>query len=234
MISDKLKQQIKMHALCNKPKECCGFIVLNDNNEQEILKCDNIADEPTHYVKISPRDYLFAKSIGNIVYFYHSHKDKARMSEFDKIQQQFNGLNYLIYNIETDEFIEVDKNQKYNKYFNLDFELGVQDCFTLIQNFYKNELKIFVNNFLPDRKDNWWKTEDNYILKYLKDSPFYITVESPVNNDLIILDYGDKRWHFGIYLDGFILHHPRGSKSLLEEYNQKYKSLTKYVLRVRP
>ena len=50
-------------------------------------------------------------------------------------------------------------------------------------------------------------------------------------NDIIVLDYGKNRFHFGIYLENdLILHHSRNKKSIIEEFS-KYKSITPYVLR---
>lgn len=234
MIEEKIKKDIKLHALIDSPRECCGFIVYNaEKQRQEIFRCRNIASNSIDFVQIDSREYLFAKEVGEILYFYHSHKTKPKLSDFDSQQKEFNELNYIVYVIETDEFVGIDKQSKYIKYTNIPFKIGKSDCYNLVQDFYKNELNIVLPNIFPDRKQNWLKESKDFIKENIKNSNFFIVGDRSLNKfDLIVMDFSNNQWHFGVYLDdNLILHHNFKKKSSIDNYDENYKKITKYVLR---
>ncbi|MGK3946959.1 hypothetical protein ABK046_52405, partial [Streptomyces caeruleatus] len=77
-----------------------------------------------------------------------------------------------------------------------------------------NEFRIKINNYLPDRTEGWWKTSGDLVEKY-KDLNHFYEVPEPQNHDIIIIELNRNQFHFGIYLDEQILHHPRGKKSVI-------------------
>lgn len=234
ILTEKIKQDIKTHALVDKPRECCGFVLYNEGKDRfETFKCKNIANNPVNFVEVDSREYLLAKDLGDIIYFYHSHRDKNKLSAIDEKERLFNQLDYLIYDINSDEFIVNKKETRFNSYLGRKFKIGKTDCYNLIVDFYREELKIVIPNILPERKTNWFKDSKNYILENLNKTNFVIMGDKSLKqNDLIVMDYGNFRWHFAIYLgDGLILHHPRNSESQIEEYKENLKQITKYILR---
>lgn len=233
-IDNKIKEQIKMHSLIDKPRECCGFIFWNEGkNRQEIYKCKNIAENPVNFVEVDSREYLLVKEQGEIICFYHSHNKKDKLSAVDESEQKFNNLNYLVYDIQSDSFLWNRKQNKFNSYVNRKFKIGKSDCFNLVCDFYLKELKINILDPIPNRVKDWYKNPKNYILDNINKTNFYIVADKSIKlYDIIVMDYGDSRWHFGIYLDdGLILHHPNGELSKIEEFKESYKKLVKYILR---
>ena len=59
----KIEKLLITHANINKEKECCGFIVLDNINEQIIVPCQNIYESPETGFKICPHEFLKIKKI---------------------------------------------------------------------------------------------------------------------------------------------------------------------------
>ena len=101
MISEKVKQKIKLHAESTSPKECCGFIF-----NEEIFECKNYSENPNHHFSISPRDYLKASSLGKFTAVYHSHpQGDARFSPYDLHVSQNMNLDFVLYHNSTNKFL---------------------------------------------------------------------------------------------------------------------------------
>jgi proteasome lid subunit RPN8/RPN11 len=102
-----IKKDIELHSLEENPHECCGIITLMDN-KYELTRCNNEAENKKSSFRISAKDYLLAKKLGDIVAYYHSHagKDDAEFSDMDKKNSEGHKLPLLLYNIESKELIE--------------------------------------------------------------------------------------------------------------------------------
>lgn len=232
MLSEIIKKRIKTHSQRESPRECCGFIILNHDNQLDSIEVKNCHENPYKYVSVNPRDYLNVEQLGEIKAFYHSHVIRESFSEVDKKNSIFNEMPYILYCIESDSFDVFFENSIKSKYCNIDFEWGKNDCFNLIINYYWNEFRIKIENHLPNRTESWWKNAGDLVAKYKEFYGFYEVIE-PENHDLIVFETNRNQFHFGIYLEGEILHHPRAKKSLIESYNDKMQLKTKYILRNR-
>lgn len=231
MLTKLIKERIKIHAQRESPKECCGFIIFNHDGLLESIEVKNGHEDPYHNVLVNPKDYLNVDFLGEIKAFYHSHLGREKLSEVDKQASLFNEIPYVVYCLEKDSF-ETFIPKEANKYVGRDFEWNKTDCFNLIIDYYWNEFRIKINNYLPDRTEGWWKTSGNLVEKY-KDLNGFYEVPEPEDYDIIILELNRNQFHFGIYIDGQILHHPRGKKSLMQEYGDKMINKTRYILRNR-
>lgn len=231
-LPDRIKNDIKYHALEEEPKECCGFLIFSlMTNRLEIVKCKNIAENPFIHAKPHKNDYLSADYSGEIKAFYHSHYKREDFSEYDKQKCEFNELPYILYCVNTGEISFLNPEGVKNKYIDLEFIWGQQDCFSLIRNYYKNELNIEIKDYVLDRQEDWWKNGENVVEKYKEENHFYEVMEKEPN-DLIIFEFNKNQFHFAIYLgDNNIIHHPRGKKSIIEPLNEKLGNKIKYVLR---
>ena len=79
------KEKAKQHAIKEAPKESCGIVV-----ENVYYACNNISDTPEDNFAIHPKDFLKARSKGELQYIVHSHPEGGDASELDKklVQQQ--------------------------------------------------------------------------------------------------------------------------------------------------
>jgi len=225
-------EHIKKHALSNPIEEVCGLIINKDNNFIA-LKCRNISQEKNKNFTIDCFDYLEASDNGKIVGCYHSHiNDEKKLTNFDRLNAINHNINYISYNINHDIFDEFDP--KIGSYELIDFigknfNIENQNCYTLIQKFYKDQFNINLPNFKINK--NWYK-EDPYIIqtqinrilnKILKQT------ELPKYGDIIIFKYIENYEpnHFGIYLNNKeFLHHPQDKNSTIELFNDFYTKRT--------
>jgi len=104
-IKNEILDEIKKYCLSNFSEESCGFIVEN-NNELKFIPVENRHFDKSKYFAISPKDYLKIKQEYAILYLFHSHLSNSFFSELDILHQKYHNIDMLIYNINTDEFIE--------------------------------------------------------------------------------------------------------------------------------
>jgi len=142
-----LLDEIKAIFSQEKGQESCGLIVFN-NNSFQFINCRNIAQDKINNFSIDPLDYLKASRLGTIHSCVHSHIKDLSFSIQDVNNSFNNNLNYLLYNVKRDKFyfFDVLKYKSYEKYLNLNFKLGENDCANLICNFYKQHLNIEIPN----------------------------------------------------------------------------------------
>lgn len=226
MLSYQTKQKIKQLALQTN-NEVCGAIVNNN-----VYPCQNISINPEKNFIISPLDYLKINKIGKINYIYHSHNQNPTFSEFDEINLHNLKLRGFLYCKETDSFNYFFPESYQNTYVGRPFEIGISDCYSLVYDYYKNELNIK----LPEikRADGWYKKTPNIVNENIPPSFIKIKLEEGKKNDIVIFDLLDNNvpCHFGIYLENdLILHHQRNKLSTIELMPPERKKRVAYLLK---
>lgn len=229
LLTEQVKCDIKSHAKQEAPRECCGFIL----NEQRIYKAKNISTEIGKF-SVNPEDFLSASKLGDILAVYHSHpkEEESRFSEYDKFNSVLHNYIYILYSLRDNSFSRFDPSaSNFNEYIGKTFKIGESDCYTLMRDFYKNELGISLNNY--HRDTNW----QSYLDK-LFDSNFekegFIEVSDLRQYDCILTKSRKNinSNHIAIYLGGgLILHQPPNSYSRIEEYTDKHKKITNKIIR---
>lgn len=228
MIDNKIKQQIKQLAL-QTDNEICGVIINNN-----VYPCQNISVNPQKNFTISPLDYLKINKIkdNKIDYIYHSHNQNSTFSEFDKINLYNLKLRGFLYSKKSDSFSYFFPESYQNKYVGRLFEIGISDCYSLICDYYQNELNIELPKI--KRADGWHKKTPNIINENIPSSFIRIKLEESKKNDIIVFDLLNNNipCHFGIYLENdLILHHPRNKLSTIELMSSERKKKIAYLLK---
>lgn len=242
MILPTTKLQIKEHALQNPLEECCGFVFENGDT----YRSPNFADNKSNRFAISSLAYIKAAQIGKIYAIYHSHiGHNYNFSEFDKLNADNHKFNYLVYSIKSDAFNFYPHNSSINKYAGVDFEIGKNDCYSLVKDYWKAELnfEIVDNGMADDRKDDWLQKNPRIfedIFELNKDRLVRIKInkiEDLQSGDIILFNYFKPKWtvhHLGIYLgnDTFI-HHPRRKFSVIEVLDDLYLNWVDSIIRIK-
>lgn len=230
---DKLNRGV----LGNYPNESCGFILKDDT----IVFCMNVVDNPEKAFKINPVDYI--KFSGQIKYIFHSHCVDARAGKpldprtpslADMKGQQVTGIPWLIFATEgwvVSDPITLPRTPS-NNYLDRPFIWFINDCYTLVQDYYKFELGIelkpyVLHDYTSVRKSD--KVFDEFIEDYgFKETSDMSNLE---NGDLFIIDNsGFTENHLAIYHEGFLLHQGLLScKEPLESYMNQIKRRLIYV-----
>lgn len=247
-LTKNLTLQISQHATTCYPKECCGVITNGVYHP-----CDNIAFDPYNHFEIDPVAYL---DFGEIEAIVHSHPNgTGEPSEMDKIQMGLHGVDWLICGVGkdllTDDFyFDVKIHQAKAHHAPLlgrEYVHGVQDCYTLVQDYFKRELKIDLPNF--KRIDDWWEDENHeplYENNFAKAG--FEVVDDLQPHDVILCRVG-RTFHVNHALifigngkltsentpdcvgDSLVLHHPHGALSRREIYGESLQKRMALIVR---
>jgi proteasome lid subunit RPN8/RPN11 len=139
------KEFVKMEALKDPSRECCGLILEKESGTVAI-PCENVSPNPEAHFIISPLDVMELSKSGKLIGFYHSHvmDEEFKLSKYDRLVSQRLMLDSVIYSVTNDRFIHHKPNKHKPDYINRPFIIGLYDCFTLTQDYYKYELNIHI------------------------------------------------------------------------------------------
>lgn len=242
-LSTRVKKAIAAHAAECYPAECCGLIV-----NREYLPCRNIASNKEQF-EIHHEDLARAEDMGEIMAYVHSHPDgSCHASQADLVQLEHHGEPWVICAYPDIDFAVYKPSGYQAPLVGRDYFHGLQDCYTIVRDFYSRELDIIIPDF--ERTDRWWedKNAKSLYLDGYKDAGFY-EVDKPQYGDVLICRVGRTEHpnHAVIWLgdnaelksekteacigSALILHHPHGRKSTREIYGQQWLEQTVKVVR---
>ena len=247
------KRLIHAHAKICYPAECCGLII-----DGQYYPCDNVTPNPTEHFEIDPIDMFEMGEKGQIQAIVHSHPDgNAEPSEVDRVQMGIHGIDWVIcafgYHADGKEYFDV-KCHKPKAYqaplLGREYHHGVQDCYSLVQDYYSRELDITLPSFA--RSDDWWENPNHeplYENNFTKAGFIKVQDKNDLQKHDVILCRVGRTHHVNhalIYVgDGklksettpdcvgnaLILHHPHGSLSVREIYGKGWADRTAMVVR---
>ena len=245
MLTEDIKNIIKSHALEKAPEECCGLIFKNDG-KLKAFKCKNDSEHPLTTFSIDPLDYLRCAHEGKIIATYHSHKNNDAFSYLDRENSCNHHLNYVMYNIKSNSFHEYDYKQNKVFYLNKFFNIGKNDCFTLVRNYLQKNLYIDLPpHVLSAYNKGALKKDLQKAIELIEEvsfeydeKQFYKTYPKNktdlVKNDIVVLGSRNKPMHLGVYLGNeLILHHPRNKYVTTEQINERFFKRLLYVYRIK-
>lgn len=220
ILTKEIKDKIREYAIKNKPYEICGLII-QVNDLLEMFPCKNISFHKEDSCMLNPLDYIVASTKGKIIAYVHSHKSKHL-----SILDNFNAFNHniisVVYSYEEDEFYIILP--ELESYLNIAFEIGKNDCFELVRNYFYKKFTIDIGDFTRD--ENWYKINPNSIIDEYENRGF-IKINTYNNiqiNDVIVFNIDNIPSHMAIYLgNDLILHHPRKNRSEICEIGESLK-----------
>lgn len=227
MIAEHLKQQMKQHALNEAPLEACGVVF-----KGEYFPTRNIADSGEFKCHM---DDVPTDDIDELEWVFHSHTNgNNSFSASDITHCNVCGVPYVLYSTASDEFLYLQPVEDIPEYVGRVYVAGIQDCYSLVQDYYKKEYSITLPDV--DRWECWWKDGVNLIANNVwEDMGFHILQNKKEikQGDVIVMQSGSKYPdHLAIYLgDEKILHHCYNRLSNIELYSGMWLKNTVYVLR---
>lgn len=233
MENTKVKSAILAHAKQEFPRECCGVIVIFKGREKYI-PCTNTSEEPLESFRIHEEDYAMAEDMfGEISKIVHSHPiTNAHPSEPDLVSIEHSGIPWIIVNPVTEQFTETLPSGYKAPLIGRVFAFGVLDCFSLIRDYYKEELNIELKD--GTRSDGFWERgQDLYTERFEEWGFRKIPLADIKPNDILIMTNGTSvPIHGAVYLgDGIMLHHVQGRLSSKEVFGGYWLHNLAYVLR---
>lgn len=238
ILTEELKIKIKEHALLDKNSEACGLILMCHKTKKPIIfNCRNDAPDKKRYFSLNPHDYLSAKNRGLVTAYYHSHPSgNPTISEFDKINAENHKLKCIVYSLFTNIFNEYSPQNYRFKYIGRKFEIGKNDCYSLVKDYFKHELNINLGEY--HRQEGWIKFTPN-IFEDNGDIQNFDKIQNLnecQKNDILLFKFYNHKFptHCCVLLENkIILNHDRNQYSCIEKISDYYKSKFMYGLRYK-
>ena len=222
-------KEILEHLISVYPEEGCG-ILINKRGKIVWMSCENTAIKPEEDFVISAKDYIRASLLGDIHAIVHSHPGvSCEPSESDIKTSDFLGIPYIIYSLPSMEKYEYTPKNIRNKLLGRDYEFGQSDCYSLVRDYYKQELDLTLPTILFE--DAWWDKGLNYFDDLFQNFGF-VEVEKPQEHDGIIFSvFCNVPNHCGVYLgEDLFLHHAVNRLSCRESIHSGWgQHIVRYV-----
>lgn len=234
MVGAEILHDIALHAGQCQPAECCGLIVAI-NEELGYWPCRNVA-AITGQFQIHAEDWAEAEDIGAIKAVVHSHVNRpAEPSQPDLIGCEQSGLPWIIFSWPSAAYRIIQPNGYQLPLLGREFHWGLTDCFTLVRDYYRQNLNITLDSPPGGYPQEFWKKGQKFYSRF--EEWGFIEVphdEPPQVNDifLMLIRSDDEPNHAGIYLgDGIMLHHLEHRLSERVPYGGFWQKTTRYVVR---
>jgi cell wall-associated NlpC family hydrolase len=221
-MNEEILQEIRTHAAAEfeaTGRECCGLIIVQ-SGRWRYIPCTNQHQGKSNF-RISVIEQGMARMKGELVMVVHSHPFAAPdPTEADLTSCEESGVPWLIMNHPNGNYLVVEPSGYSAPLVGRQFCHGVNDCYTLIRDYYKREL----GTQLPDfhREDHWWGHGQNLYLDGYASAGFKKIEDGSLNkHDVLLLQLRSPvPNHSAIYLgDGKILHHLFGRLSTIEAFD---------------
>lgn len=231
------KDQKRIIEICeNKPnQEVCGFIKVV-GAELVIVECENIAEDKENNFQFSVQDSIFAQD-KDVVGIFHSHTDcDQALSTFSHADidaaEEFQKPLYL-YVLKTKKWLNYTPNGYSRDLIGRQFIRGINDCYTELRDYYRQELKINLRDYI--RYEEVFEGKNDYIMENIWKEGFITQPNTSVihkNDILVFRRYGAYPRHLGVFVgNGRFLHQPAINLSCVEILSGFWQSNLKYVLR---
>jgi len=228
-MNTKVLEDIFEHAKSCYPKECCGLIVMIKRRHR-YKPCRNITNNKGSFV-IHPEDYADAEDSGDVLKVVHSHcNQNAKPSQADLVGCEKSGIPWVIVSWPTKQVREFKPTGYEAPLIGREFIHGTIDCYSLIRDYYKQELGIELLDFV--RPDNWWHKKGNLYLENFGKAGF-VETDQLEKHAVILMQIGSPvPNHAAIHLgDNIILHHVQKRLSCREVYGGYWKKNTWAILK---
>ena len=227
-----LLEAVRKHAREAHPNESCGVVVVQ-KGRRRYIPCRNVSATPKEAFEVHPEDYAAAEDKGEVVLIVHSHPDsKNAEPSLDDIQG-CNAVNvpWLIVNFPGEDWRVIQPLVGTQPLVGREFIFGVQDCYSIVRDWYKQVKDIELKDF--PRQDKFWERGENLYLNHLPETGFRRVYGEPQVGDVLLMQVGaDLPNHGAIYLgEDIILHHMHGRLSSREIYGGYWKKHTTHIMR---
>lgn len=225
------REDAEAHALREAPREACGVVVII-NGRQRYRPCRNMATEAGAEFVMDPFDRMAAEDAGEVVAVVHSHPGAtSEPSEPDLAGCAADCVPWHIVGLPALDWREITPPGWQAPLVGREFEYGLTDCYTLIRDWYRQELGILLPDF-PRREGDFLAGRSLYENGFPL-AGFAECRTAPQRGDILLMRLGAPvPDHGAVYLgDDTILHHLQDRLSSRDSWDGFLRSRTVKVLR---
>lgn len=190
------------------PKEACGVVVMQ-GKKTKFIPCKNNHHHPTEDFECSIQVADLEDDGYEIIAVFHSHTNgNTSLTESDKAWMNSSQLPYILVCLPQESFTYGIPDSEDKPFKGRFYVAGVQDCYTLVRDYYKAEYGTLLKDFY--RNDKWWDNDlDVLNTDNFKDAGFgEVSLEEILPGDVVVMQFGKCNDHLAIYTgNSKILHH---------------------------
>lgn len=228
---DKILPEAIAHAKQLFPSESCGVVILVKRKLQ-YFACRNISQVDEQFI-LHPEDFFEAERKGEIIAIVHSHpKTNPEPSQADQIGIERSALPWVIVNPNTEQHTVNYPCGFVSPLIGREFAHGVSDCYSLIRDYYSEQLRIEMPDFY--RQPRWWLKGENFYRDKFEVCGFIgVPIETLQEHDVVIMRMASPvDNHGGIYVgNNLLLQHIEGKLSSKDVYGGFWRKVTTMLLR---
>lgn len=225
------KQAFEAYANAYAPLEACGLLIIKEG-EESFFPAKNIALDKRHNFIIAPEDFAEAETQGEIIGIIHSHVLGApKPSQADLVSCETHGVPWYLYSVEREQWHSFKPSGYKAPLVGREFKFGVLDCFTLVRDYYKQELSMYLPDYERWDEGAFKRGESLYEMHMEKWG--FKPVKDLQKNDIILMQIGyNVPSHAAIYLgNNWMLHHLRNRLSSRDLFGGIYLKSAKLFCR---
>lgn len=222
--------QLIEHGKSTLPNEACGLVIVF-KGRQKYIPCRNLASGDDFF--LDPEDQAKAEDLGEIIGVLHTHVNyTSRPSEADIVGCNASKVPWLIYSFLDQTHTVLNPERHRPPLVGRVWYHGVQDCYTLLQDYYAQELNITLRDY-PRQLEWWYKGDNLYEENFAKEGFQVVTDNSLQKHDILLMYNGAPVLnHAGIYVgDDQFLHHVPNRLSSRDVYGGYWRGITRYAIR---
>lgn len=234
---------VRAHGLEEFPREACGLIVSQTNIRENTvhhsyLRCRNIGDEQGQFL-MHPEDFVRAEMQGEIAALVHTHPNMPPLpSQADRAACRVSNLPWLIVGVPSFEerWLKPDECTAEVPYLEREYAFGAQDCWTLVHDWYRRELGVFIKYPRYSHEWEFWKRGIDFFRRETFTAHDFNEVKDLHAlrcHDIIVFKFRSTiPNHVAVYVgNSQILHHPRDTLSRHDPYDDRHRVFTEFIMR---
>lgn len=228
-MNEQVIDAIRAHAALEAPRECCGVVIML-NDEPAYIPCRNQSSLLDQF-NLHPEDYADAADRGEIVAIAHSHVFQSpEPTQPDLIGCESSGLPWIIVNYPVGTVVQIEPSGYVAPLIGRTFHAGILDCYTLIRDYYKQELQIDLPEY--ERPHGWEDRGENLYGDNFAGAGF-VEVDTIEKHDVLLMKISASVIdHGAVYIgDNTILQHCTGHLSARSIYGGHWQKHTVKILR---
>lgn len=200
MLESCLLQELRKIADAKPAIEQCGVI-----EGGTIYVLPNVHENPTEHFQLSPEDVVGYAKKNIIVWHTHTFWGLTQLSVQDVIAAKFWGKPIMMVRAKSGELDFYDP-KKVHPYTGRTFRYAHRNCWTLAQDYYRQELGIVLRDYFPDHPNEFFSDAPSKFLKYLGREGFAEIDRDKVQiGDLLLTTEkeGSEGWHCSVLVKSF-------------------------------